>query len=383
MNSTKRPLVMFLSADAGTGHTMAARALQLSLGRIDPAVNCEIVNSYKFLNLLLEKVIKDGYLHLIRILPKVYGYLYERKNKKQAIRGMKDWLNGVSARRLKDMIDEKKPDLIVCTHAFPCGVLSVIKQKYGLTQKILGVITDYVVSPFWIYPETDMYMVAADDLKDSFIARGVESDRVMTTGIPIDPVFLHNGDKYELRNKLGLDNDLPLLMIMGGGLGLSPVPGILRTLKKISAPFQAVIMMGTNVKLKKKIDDAILRFQDKFKRIKTVGYVDNVHEYMKASDLLVTKPGGMTVAEAVAVGLPMIITSPIPGQETRNTRYLLKKGVGIRAEDENELPEIIEGLLADPGTLQKMSEVSLKLAAPHAADLAARQICRLLNNNGS
>ena len=381
MSLNKRPLVMFLSADAGTGHTMAARALETSLLKIDPAVSCEIVNSYKFLNLILEKVIKDGYLHLIRILPKLYGYLYERKNKKHAIRGMKDWLNQVGAKRLKEMIDDKKPDLIVCTHAFPCGVLSVVKQKYGLSQKIMGVITDFVVSPFWIYPETDMYMIAAEDLRESFIKRGVDESRVMATGIPIDPVFRQESNKKELRKKLQLNQDLPMLLIMGGGLGLSPVPGILRTLKKISVPFQAVIILGTNEKLKKKIDEALNRFHHKFGTVKTVGFIDNIHEYMKAADLLVTKPGGMTVAEAVAVGLPMVITSPIPGQETRNTRYLLKKGVGVRAKTENELPEIIERLLTDNDARARMSEVSLKLAAPDAADRAAKKIHQFLYNH--
>jgi len=379
MSSNSRANVLFLSADAGTGHNMAARAVKISLNKIDPSISCEIVNSYKFLNLLLEKVMKDGYLHLIRILPKLYGYLYDRKNKKRSIRGLKDWLNSLSAEKFKKMIDQKNPDLIVCTHAFPCGVLSVIRQKYGLPQKIFGVITDFVVSPFWIYPETDLYMIASDDLRKGIIARGVDENRILTTGIPIDPIFGVQQDKKELRRKLGIDSPVPLLLIMGGGLGLSPVPGILRTLKKINIPYQAVIVLGKNEKTKKKMDDALAKIHNSNGKIKTVGFVNNISEYMKAADLLVTKPGGMTVAEAVTVGLPMIITCPIPGQETRNTRYLLEKGVGVRVHRERELSREIERLLSNPASLKEMSQKSLSVATPDAAGVAAMQIYDFLN----
>ncbi|MCD4785553.1 MAG: glycosyltransferase [Candidatus Eremiobacteraeota bacterium] len=374
MSLNRRPKILFLSANAGTGHTIAAKALKKSLRMIDPSVSCEIVNSYKFLNLILEKVMEEGYLHLIRLLPKLYGYFYERKNKKKTIKGLKDWLNRACASNLKKMIDERNPDLIVCTHAFPCGVLSVIKQKYGLDQKILGVVTDFVISPFWLYEETDMYLIATEDLKNNVIERGIDSSRVVTTGIPIDPNFSIEVDKKELRKKLGFDSSLPLILVMGGGLGMSPVTGILRTLKKINTPFQAVIVFGKNIKLKKKVDETLLHLPKFKNRIRTLDYVDNIHEYMKASDLLITKPGGMTTAEAIAVGLPMILTSPIPGQETRNTRYLMDKGVGVRVYREKDLSIEVERLLSNPLEREEMVLKTRELAAPKAAGEAARQI---------
>jgi len=378
MNFERRPKILFLSANAGTGHTMAAKALEKSLRMIDPSISCEIINSYKFLNLILEKVMEVGYLHLIRLLPKLYGYFYERKNKKKTIRGLKDWLNRACADNMKKMIDERKPDLIVCTHAFPCGVLSVIKQKYGLDQKILGVVTDFVISPFWLYPETDLYLIATEDLKQNVIELGIEDNRIVTTGIPIDPNFGIEMNKKELRNKLELDTSIPLILIMGGGLGMSPVTGILRTLKKINTPFQAVVVFGKNVKLKKKIDETLSHLPNLNNRVRTLDYVDNIHEYMKASDLLITKPGGMTTAEAIAVGLPMILTSPIPGQETRNTSYLMDKGVGIKISKEKDLSREIEKLLIDPLEREKMSLKTRELAAPQAAGEAARHIYSFL-----
>lgn len=378
MSLNGRPKILFLSANAGTGHTMAAEALKKSLRMIDPSISCEIVNSYKFLNLILEKVMEEGYLHLIRLLPKIYGYFYERKNKKKTIKGMKDWLNRACASNMKKMIDERNPDLIVCTHAFPCGVLSVIKQKYGLNQKILGVITDFVISPFWLYPETDMYLIATEDLKENVVERGIDGSRIITTGIPIDPNFGIEMDKKELRKKLEFDSSIPLILVMGGGLGMSPVTGILRTLKKINTPFEAAIVFGKNIKLKKKVDETLLRLPKFNNRIRTLDYVDNIHEYMKASDLLITKPGGMTTAEAIAVGLPMILTSPIPGQETRNTLYLMDKGVGIRVYREKDLSREVERLLSNPLEREEMALRTRELAAPQAAGEAARQIYSFL-----
>ncbi|MCE1247409.1 MAG: glycosyltransferase [Firmicutes bacterium] len=379
MSSGSGPSVLFLSANAGTGHTMAAEAVKQSLQELDPSISCEIVNSYKYLNLILEKLMQDGYLHLVRLLPKVYGYLYDRKNKKRSIRGIKDWLNKVSAGNFKKMIEEKQPDVIVCTHAFPCGVLSYIRQHFGLDHKIMGVVTDFVISPFWIYPETDMYMVAASDLKKDLIARGVQSSKVVASGIPINPKFYEEISKTDLRNKLDLSSDLPLVLVMGGGLGMSPVTGIIRTLKKITVPYQAVVITGTNEKMKRKLDDTLSKLPNVRGRVKILGFVDNIYEYMKAADLLVTKPGGMTAAEAISIGLPMIITSPIPGQEIRNAKYLVEKGISICINDEKELPAAIEEFLKSKSQQKKMSKKANAIASPNAAGEVARQIYKMIN----
>jgi processive 1,2-diacylglycerol beta-glucosyltransferase len=381
MSSGNAPSVLFLSANAGTGHTMAAEAVKQSLQQLDPAISCEILNSYKYLNLILEKLMQEGYLHLVRLLPKVYGYLYDRKNKKQSIRGLKDWLNKVSAGNFKKMIDEKKPDVIVCTHAFPCGVLSFLRQHYGLEQKILGVVTDFVISPFWIYPETDMYMVATDDLKKDLVSRGVDNNKVVATGIPINLNFSADITKNELRAKLDLPLDLPVVLVMGGGLGMSPVTGIIRTLKRIAIPYQAVVITGTNDKMKRKLDETLSKLPNVRGRVKTLGFVDNIYDYMKTADLLVTKPGGMTAAEAISIGLPMLLTSPIPGQEIRNARYLVDNGVSICINDEKDLPIAIESFLNNKKTREKMKKKAKRLAAPKAAEDAAKQIYKMLNSN--
>lgn len=382
----KAPFILFLSASAGTGHTQAAQAVCKSLHSIDPVISCDIINSYKFLNPVLETLMHDGYLYLIRLLPRLYGFMYDRKNKKYTLRGVKDWLNSTAAVSLKNTIDRLNPDLIVCTHAFPCGVLAEVKRKFGLKQKTVGIITDFVVSPFWIYPETDLYLTASPELKESLIERVVDEKKVFVTGIPIDPCFSASFCKEDTRRKLGLDSNLPLLLIMGGGLGLSPVEGVLDILKKINLPVQAVIIAGKNKRLKFKLDEALQKYRKGGnsglydKKIITLGFVNNIYEYMQASDLLITKPGGMTVSEAASAKIPMIITSPIPGQETRNAGYLKKKGAGLCVENESMLPEAIERLLKNKSLLQDMSQNISLIAEPQASEKAAKILLNLINH---
>jgi processive 1,2-diacylglycerol beta-glucosyltransferase len=380
-NSAKNKKIVFFSANAGTGHDQAAKAIADILLMKDKSISYRIVNSYEFINQPYRMIMEEGYIPFIKFFPQLYRYFYERKDKKASILGLKSWLNRSTSENFKKYLDKEQPDLIICTHAYPCGVLSEMKRKGDISARIIGVVTDFVVNPFWIYPETDLYLIAAEELKKTFVDRGVQEDRIKTTGIPINPLFNGRGpDREEARKKLNIDPGKPFVLFMGGGLGMKPACNSLDILRDVDIPLQAVVIMGKNEKGKMKIEKNADIFDKPGINVKAVGYVNNIYEYMKSADLLITKPGGMTTSEATATGLPMIITAPLPGQENQNVKYLTERGLAILAENEKEIPSLIQKTLKDPKILEDMSSKAERFSVPDSADKAADIVFSFLNS---
>lgn len=376
MNTPRR--FLFLSANVGAGHSAAAEAIVQALLRLEPDAESRIVNSYYYASSFVGKMVEDGYLQMVKFIPQLYGLLYERRERAGTISGLKNWVIHTSAENFRNLVDEYRPDVIVCTHAFSCGVSSVLKEKMGLRIPVVGVVTDFVVHPFWIYNNLDLYTVATQEIADHLISKGVAPERVDVTGIPIDPRFGEHQDIPLLKRSLQFEEDWPILLVMGGGIGMGPVSRIMKALKKLTLSMHVVIVAGKNNRLIKRLQDDTKKLNNHSPvKVRVLGYINNVYDYMKAADILVTKPGGLTSSEALAVQLPMIIVRPIPGQELRNTRYLLGKRVAIRVGDENNLAETIETLLKNPARLKQMRDKARPLGQPDAAMKVARRIMDL------
>ncbi|MBI2252070.1 MAG: glycosyltransferase, partial [Armatimonadetes bacterium] len=180
------------------------------------------------------------------------------------------------------------------------------------------------------------------------------------------------------KDRLNLNKGLPVLLVMGGGLGIGPVEKIMRLVKNINLALHIVIIAGKNNKLKKKLEDLADKIES-LCEIKILGYVENIHEYMRSADLLITKAGGLTIAEALCAELPMLIVKPIPGQELRNTKFLLTKRVALRANKENKLTKLVEELILHPERLKKMREKTKILARPDAAEKIAHLAVHIIN----
>lgn len=370
--------VLFLSANMGTGHSAAAEATLRALREREPDIEAQIVNSIQYASQRIGKMVEGGYLHLLKVFPALYGLLYESKERQSSVTGLRRLLTRVFAGPFRTLLDTWKPDIIVCTHAFPCGVISSLRDRSGVRIPSVGVVTDFVVHPGWVHKNMDAYAVANDELERQLVARGVDSARVRVTGIPIDPRFGQPLEREPLRRRFGFGDGLPVVLVMGGGLGLGPVERILKLVRRIERPLHLVVLAGQNKRLRERLDDERGRLDGHPVRLKVTGYIDNVYEYMAAADLLVTKPGGLTSAEALASGLPMVIVHPLPGQEMRNSKYLLNKRVAVRAASESTLPRIIEEMLDDSETLRDMQRVSRGLATPDAASRTADLVLEML-----
>jgi processive 1,2-diacylglycerol beta-glucosyltransferase len=257
-------------------------------------------------------------------------------------------------------------------------VLAAFKEKHGLATPLVGCVTDFVVHPYWLYPNVELYTVAQEDLKEDLVARGVPRERIRVTGIPIGKRFTEKEDKNELRRCLDLGDGRPVILVMGGGLGMGSVDWVVETVEDLRKPMHVVIFAGRNRKKLASLRNSLQNHGNPDISVKVLDYVDNVPEYMKAADLLVTKPGGLTSSEALACGLPFLIVRPLPGQEYRNTRYLVERKVARRVKGKKDLAQAIEQFLDNPQLIARIKERAAAMAVPDSASRIAQVILDLL-----
>lgn len=321
-----------------------------------------------------------GYIRMVKTVPQVYAYLYGRVERAKQIPAARRFVNAHTAANLRTLIERMQPDVVVCTHAFPCGVMAEYKRRFDPTLPVVGIVTDYVVHPFWLYPNIDAYAVATPEMQRTLLGRGILPDRVLLSGIPVDARFGQPRlDKHALRAALGLPLDRHIVLIMGGGIGIGPLDTMMRALGSVRAPLAAAVIVGRNGRLERRVVEAAERTSYP---LRVFSFVENVHDFMHASDVLLSKPGGLTSSEALAARLPMVLVKPLPGPEEGNARYLLARHAALAATART-LPTIVGDLLASrerQGTLQARIEL---LRRPDAAVSVAARIAALLRERRS
>ena len=363
-NSSKRRRVLLMYITKVSGHRQATVAIQQSLRQLDPTIVAPMVNGFGHTYPVLEKVVNQAYMSVIKTTPKVWDFLYDNPKVVKKSKGIKEFLHKSSHDKLERLFKRYKPDTIVCTQAFPCGMVAHYKKTHNLDTTIVGVLTDFSPHSFWINEGVDYYIVPSIEAKERFVKKGVNPDAIKVYGIPMRSKFAIQLDKRPIAQKLGLDPNVPTIVIMGGGQGLGPIKDIVNSLIQIDLKIQIVVLTGVN----KKILKSLRRLTEKTeKKVQVLEYATNVDELMELATLILSKPGGITTAECLAKGLPMVIINPIPGQEMRNTDFLIKKGIGARIDDKSDISEEIEFLLKSPERLAAMSKAAYENAKPHAA----------------
>lgn len=373
-NKQKRVLLMYITRVSG--HRQATLAVQQALRQLYPQIEAPAINGFGYTYPLLEKVVNKAYMSVIKRTPKVWDYLYDNPKIVKKSESIKNFLHKTSYKKIGRLMARHRPDAVVCTQAFPCGMIADYKRTHRLDVRLIGVLTDFSPHSFWLNEGVDYYVVPSVEIKDRFVKKGVPPDAIKVYGIPLRSKFALQLDKAPIARALGLDAEVPTVLIMGGGQGLGPIKKIVKSLIKVKMNFQMIVLAGTN----KKIINSLNRYAKKTeKKILVFEFATNVDELMELSTLIITKPGGMTTAESLAKGLPMVIVNPIPGQEMRNTDFLIKKGIGIRIDDTSDIGEEIELLLKSPGRLAAMSKAAYENAKPHAAADVAKLILDLID----
>ncbi|MDD2654782.1 MAG: glycosyltransferase [Candidatus Omnitrophica bacterium] len=363
-----RVLLMYISEVSG--HHSATISIEKALKSLKPEIVTKNINGFNYTNPILEKVINRVYLSVIKRRPEVWEYLYDNPKVVKSTKHIKDAIHKSNHKKLQALLDEFHPDFIVCTQAFPCGMVADFKKTFNIDIPLMGVLTDFAPHAFWLYDEVDYFIVPNQDSRQRFIREGIKEDKIKIFGIPIDRKFSGYVNEERVAADLGLDKSKPIILIMGGGQGIGPIKKIIKSFNKIKADFQIIVVTGTNNRL----FNWLSRHKPKDKKLVALGYVNNIDELMSIATLLITKPGGITSAEALSKNLPMIIMHPIPGQEANNTEYLLRQGVAVKVDTLEQLDRKISELLNSKDAIQNMRRCAKEISFPDASMNIAKLI---------
>lgn len=366
--------ILIVTASVGSGHEKAAAAVEQGLRDRFPDAEISIVDFMSSEVSSIHYFTKQCYLAMLNMVPYLYECMYNftaSPRKGGAIQAM---TAAAMANAMKKLIRKYDPQMIFCTHPFPTEAVSHLSDKWRSRFKSAALITDYSVHQMWVCRNIDMYFVAHSAMVRALAAYGIS--RAMDCGIPVDKKFYVNFHKEKLRRQLGLESDLPTILMMGGGLGLGGMDQALDQLEQVTITMQVLVVGGRNHELVKKVQN---RAEESRHRLVAFGYVDNVHELMAAADLLVSKPGGITLTEAMTSGIPMLLHQPIPGPESDNARYMSDHGIARWLRTDEQLSDVIQELLSAPEILKKMNQASRRHVRQNAAGKIAETMSTLLD----
>ncbi|MFO0952773.1 MAG: glycosyltransferase [Isosphaeraceae bacterium] len=368
--------VLILSASAGAGHLRAADALERAFRLTGAAGEVRNIDVLQHTNPLFRNLYSKTYLDMVNAMPEVLGWLYDRLDDPEQDDRMRLTFEKLNARPFLKQLEEYAPDIVVCTHMMPAGLISWLKSEGRLAARQAIVVTDFDVHAMWLCRHYEHYFVAMDETRAHLEELGVPAAKVSVTGIPIDPVFSQRKDAGEMKKKHGLDPDpdRTTILVSAGGFGVGRVETLLAALGKLKHPAQVVAVCGRNEELYQDLRTrAAGQPADALVKVAPVGFTKEMDELMAASDLIVGKPGGLTTSEALARGLVFVVVNPIPGQEERNSDHLLEEGAAIRCNNLPVLAYKIDRLLDDPKRLAAMRANARRIGRPNsAADVVAR-----------
>jgi processive 1,2-diacylglycerol beta-glucosyltransferase len=395
--------ILIATVTAGAGHVAAAAALEEAWRTDHSQDTVERVDLVKFFSPLHRKVVSEGYVKLVERAPDLWGMVFKKTDDPKLARRLnriQRLFPSNSRARFERYLKQFKPDAVLCTHYSPLDTLRHLKKAAGraspraeknATHRLAGtlaspekpnfiapfvvsVVTDFEAHALWMNNSVDLYCVAAEETKARLVARGATAENILATGIPISARFSANPDRGTVRKTLGVRDDLPIVLVLSGGFGMGPVAEILAELDKVGQQFQAVVVTGRNEELRRE-----LAAVDRKHPTQVLGFASNMHELMAIADLIITKPGGLTSSEALAMGKPLFILNPIPGQEAANSDFLLERGAAAKINRVEDLPYRIERLLGTP-KLAEMEAAAKTLGRPGAAKAICEEVMRRINS---
>jgi processive 1,2-diacylglycerol beta-glucosyltransferase len=362
--------ILIATITAGGGHLQAAAALQETWLQIRPQDEVERLDLLTLFSPLHKRIYSEGYVKLIAHAPELWGMVFNKMDNPKLVRKLARWKRAFgsnSSRKFARFVKKFAPEAVLCTHYLPVELLGGLRKKWpGSPPLTVSIVTDFEAHALWMDAHVDLYCVADEETKARLVARGAAAGQVLATGIPISAKFSARMDTAAVRKQYGLRDDLPILLVLSGGFGMGPVAEILAALDRIEIPFQSLVVAGRNERLRRD-----LAAQDRRHPTHVLGFVTNMHELMAVADLLVTKPGGLTTSEALAMGKPMFILNPIPGQEAANSDFLLERGAAAKVNRVDDLPFRLGQLLGSK-RLTQMAGAAKALGRP----AAAADICR-------
>lgn len=350
--------ILVIHTSAGAGHFKAAEAVYHGLKKYS-SHEVVLADALDYTSPFFKKFYRGTYFFLITKVPLLWGFFFWLLDIGW-LQGMFRWLrrgyNAFNARHLQCFLQEEQFDCIVATQFFPAEVAAALKRRGRIKSKLMVVITDFDVHRIWLSTDVNIYAVASQWTKEKLKKLGIEEDKITVTGIPTDEKFSYDYDIETLKTNLGLTRNMFTVLIATGSFGIGPIEAIIHRLQG----FQIIVVCGHNQALFKRLT------QRQYPFVKVLGLVHNMHELMAAADVMVTKPGGLSIAEALVSQLPLIFFNSIPGQETNNVRVLKTHGVGVHPARIQDIVKELETLKSSRDTFLTALKKTKALARPSA-----------------
>jgi len=368
--------ILLLHNGVLSGHKQASKAIRQALNKLYPEIKVRERNIFRYGHLCWRCLLDSLYQALIKLVPWLWDFIWDSKEVYYLTYILRSFLYRINYFQLyKEVILPFNPQAVICTFNIPCALCSVIKEKKGVNYLLAAVPTDFYLHPYWFYKNVDVYFLPHEGLKKELIRKKVDPDKIQITGIPISLDFSRSTKVKKLKNKWGLKENLFTILLIGGGQGMGSLMKIVLTLNNLQLPIQLLVVTGTNRRLKRKFQkmQPNLSFP-----LKVLGYTRHISELMEVSDLLISKPGGLTVAEALTKELPLGIVDSLAGQERRNRELLLKKGIAFELKDKESIIDLIYKFSNDSFDLKSWRKRVKDLARPEAARVVAQKIMYLI-----
>ncbi len=366
------PRIAVLSVSAGAGHVRCAEALVAEAeARGHTARHIDVMDHVPR---LFRALYADAYLRLIARQPALWGYLYHASDKKRPdalLHRMRAKIEHLNTRSVLGVLQGWQPDYIICTHFLPAALLVCMRVRKQMTCPTWVVVTDYDIHALWVQQGLSGYCAAAEEIAWRMRDRGLAEGPIAITGIPVMPAFATPPARAQCAAELGIRADRTTILMFGGGHGVGALDVLAQRLLTIPGDFQLIALAGRNSALLGKLHAVAEAHPG---RLLAMGFTKTPERVMTAADLAIGKPGGLTTAECLCLGLPLLVVSPIPGQEERNADYLLDNGAGMKAHDAAGLEFRVRRLLADPQRLAALKLASARLGRPKAAGAVLDQV---------
>lgn len=369
--------ILIFYASYGGGHLSAANSIKNYLSSNYENIDVELIDCMKYINKPIEKITTTAYNEMAKKAPWAWGKIYS-DSQKGPLAHITTRSNQVFAIKLLRLLRKKNPDLIISTHPFGSQMCSYLKRKGKITSKIATILTDFAPHDQWLVGSdyTDYFFVAHNKMKEYLISKNIPENKIFATGIPISNKFLETFNTSKILNSLGLKENLKTILFFAGGkfgLGKSRTLEIFNTLVNDFNNIQVIAISGKNKKMYEDFNQ-IVKAANKTDFIRVFEFVNNVPELMAISDIVITKPGGLTTTESLVSGLPMIIINPIPGQEEENAQFLEHSNIGIWLKKQMNITETISNFISNDAKLKQMKENTKKISNRNST----KDICTIL-----
>lgn len=362
------PRILVLSASVGAGHLRAAEAVAAALHETAPDATVKNLDVLEMTNALFRRFYAKSYLDLVNKAPHVLGYFYDLLDQKLSRTRIRDrfriLFQKLNLRAFTKFLHSEPWDLVINTHFLPAEIIAHLRTDKVIKLPQVTVCTDFDTHRLWVNQPTDRYFTATVEGGIYLQSWGVPAQDIQVTGIPVHPAFSLSKDRAALLAKHGLDGTRPIILQLAGGFGVGPIEKLFQALMNVETPLQLVSISGRNEELKKKLERLTVPPRH---RAKVLGFTKEIDELMSLADLVVSKPGGLTTSETLACGAVMVIVNPIPGQESRNSDFLLENGAAIKANNTPALTYKVNELLKDRGRMDRLRENVRRVAKPRAA----------------